>query len=156
MENCLLYSVSVLFFFFEKTMCTRKNPLYFPLFLKLFESFSLFTSKHRKNRQKKKTSFFCFCPVPLLFHFFKHFSYFLHFHRCCLCSLFPFIFFVHLFLLFSPFSFSLFSPSLIFFFILSVSLPPFSSIACFLVFFSIAVLCIFFWINSFFFSLFCS
>ena len=156
-KNCLWYSVSVLFvlFFFLKRQCgTRKNPLYFPLFLKLFESFSLFTSKHRET-DKKKDFIFCFCPVPLLFHFLKTFSHFLHFHRCCLCSLFPFIFFVHLFLLFSPFSFLSFL--LPFFFSLS---QCFSSSFFFnLMFpciFSIAVLCIFFWINSFFFSLFCS
>ena len=63
MENYLLYSVSVLFFLFEKTMCVRKNPFYFPLFLKLFESFSLFTLNHKKSG-KKKPSFFVFVQSP--------------------------------------------------------------------------------------------
>ena len=136
--------------FLKKTMCARANPLYFPLFLKLLESFSLFTSKHRKT-DKKKPSFFVFVQSPFwlifsfnIFPFFFSFItvVFVHFFLSSFCSsLFAFL----------SFFLSLFSPS--FFLYLSVSLPPFSSISCFLVFFSIAVLCIFFWIDSFYFSL---
>ena len=99
-------------------MCTRKKPLYFPLFLKLFESFSLFTSRHRKIRQKE-AFIFLFVQSPLLFHLF-------FFSKK---NIFPIFFtfiavvFVHFFLssfcssLFAvlPFFFSLFSPSLLFF-----------------------------------------
>ena len=151
MENYLLFSVSVLLFFFWKDNLCVKNPLYFPLFLKLFESFSLFTSKHRKKRQK--TFIFCFSPV--LFFLKKKFSFYI-FPFSSLSSLlslltFSFSFFVHLYLLFSPFSF------------LSILLPFFLS-QCFSLsfflylmfphlFFPSPFLCIFFWINSFFFSL---
>ena len=97
-------------------MCTRKKPLYFPLFLKLFESFSLFTSRHRKIRQKE-AFIFLFVQSPLLFHFF-------FFKKNIFPIFFTFIavVFVHFFLssfcssLFAvlPFFFSLFSPSLLF------------------------------------------
>ena len=99
--------------------------------MKLFESFSLFTSKHRET-DKKKDFIFCFCPVPLLFHFLKTFSHFLHFHHCCLCSLSPFIF-----LFISSCFFSHSFPSFLhsFFFSISVFLF-FFLISCFLICFS--------------------
>ena len=154
MENYLLYSVSVLLFSFEKTLCVRKNPSYFPLF---FETVWILFSLHfkaQKNRQK--TFIFCFCCpffVSLFFsvNIFPIFSFItvviVHFFLSYFCSsLFVFL----------SFFFLLFSPSLLFFLYLSVSL----SHPLYLMFpylFSIAVfLCIFFWTNSFFFSLFCS
>ena len=98
-------------------MCARKNPLYFPSFLELFESFSLFTSKHRKNRQKKP-SFFIF--VQTLFWLIFSFNIFPFSSLSSLLSLFTcsFNLFVHLYLFFSPcFFFCLSSQS--FFFSLS-------------------------------------
>ena len=150
-KNYLLYSVSVLLFFLER-QCARKNPLYFPLFLKLFESFSHFTSTHRKNRQKK-AFIFCFCPVPFLIDFFLSTFFPFLFHHCCLCSLFPFIF-LFISTCFALLLFSLFSPSFFFFS---------SSVFLFLCFPQSHVSLSFFhrrfcvssfgWINSFLFSL---
>ena len=137
-------------------MCVRKNPFYFPLFLKLFKSFSLFTSKHRKT--DRKIFIFCLCLVPFLFHFFfiQHFSLLSLSSLMSLFTFFSFHLFVHLFLLFSPFLLSLFSIlafSLSQCFSFSPSVPHVSLSH----FFSSAVFCVFpFCFNSFFFFTFCS
>ena len=125
---CILFLFSYLFFW-KDNVCA-KNPLYFPLFLKLFESFSLFTSKHRKIRQKKP-SFFVF--VQSLFWLIFSFNIFPFSSRSSLLSLFTFS--VHLFcsslFAFLSFFFSLFSP--FFFFSFSVFLFLFFCISCFLI-----------------------
>ena len=99
MENCLLYSVSVR----KGSVYAKKSVVFSIIFETVWILFSLHF-KAQKNRQKKDF-IFCFCPVPLLFHFFKIFFPFSSLSSLLPLFTFSFHFFVHLFLLFSPFSF---------------------------------------------------
>ena len=150
MENYLLYSVSVLlFFFFLKRQCAReKIRCIFNYFWNCLNPFLSSLQSTQKNRQKKPSFLFLFSL------FFDGFI-FQHVSLSSLSSLlslftFPFIF------LFISTCFSLLFLFSLFFFFFSLS-QCFSSLL-FPQFhvpylFSIAVLCIFFWIDSFFFSL---
>ena len=111
MENCLLYSVSVLLFFLKRQCVREKIRCIFHYFWNCLNPF-LSSLQSTEKQTKKKTSFFVFVQPLCCFTFFfqkKHFSHFLHFHRCCLCSLFPFIFLFISFCCSPLFLFSLFS-----------------------------------------------
>ena len=143
---CILFLISC---FLKRHRVCAKNPSYFPLF---FETVWILFSLHFKaQKNRKKLFIFCFSSVPF-FVFLQ--STFFPFSLSSLLSLFTFSFriFVHLYLLFSPLSFLSFL--LPFFFFSSVSLSHTSVPHVSLSLFSPApFLCIFFWTNSFFFSL---
>ena len=115
----------------------------------------LLSSLQSTEKQTKKTFIFCFCPVPfLLLFFFQHFSLFftfitvvfVHFSLSSKCSsLLDFALLFHL---------SFLLPS--FFLYLSVSLPLFSSISCFHIFFQSPFFCVSSFGLTHFASLFCS
>ena len=139
MENYLLYSVSVLLFFFLKRHCVCAKIR--RIFHYSWNCLNPFLSSRQSTKENdKKPSFFVFvqslCSFSLFsFNIFPIFSLitvvFVHFFLSYFCSsLFVFLSFV--FLLFSLF----------FFFSISVFLFLTLCTSCFLIFFSIAVFCV--------------
>ena len=150
----IFWIVFLFSFFFLKRQCVCENIR--RIFHYFWNCLNPFLSSRQSKKKTTKTFIFCFCSVPLLFHLKKHFS---HFSLSSLLSLFTFSFhfFVHLFLLLSPFSYLSLLHSCFFSLYLSVSLShtsvPHVSLSLFLQRrFGVSSFCF----NSFFFSLFWS
>ena len=149
-KNFLLYSVSVLLFFFLERQCVREK---IRCFFNIFETVWILFSLHFKaqKKQTKKTFIFCFFQSLFWLIFFSTFFPFLHFHLVVFVRFFLSSFCSSL-LVFLSFFFSLFSPSFSFSQSQCLSSSFFFNLM-FPYFFHRRFCVSSFWINSFFFSL---
>ena len=152
-----LFCFLFLFSWFQKHFVCEKIRFIFPLFFWITLINPSLSSLWTTTKFSPKSLVFVFVPslFCFTFFFFQHFPCF--FRHFVLCSLFPLHLFVHLFLLFSPFFFSLISPFFLYFSI-SVFLSRFFSVSrVSLTFFLHRRFCVSsFCFTLFFFSIFCS